>query len=149
LDGVPKDLIRNDKFPPKAINDDPVTQFDSSQQTDHDKPYDSGNASDFLNELSNKFALNENSLLINTTDEMRTISDSLEALNNGKSNDWCRVNDTVNEVSMQPDDEKSLRAMTDDDIAICSDKVSSFENGERNRDAANATEIDCSCTNRG
>jgi hypothetical protein len=54
-----------------------------------------------------------------------------------KSNDWCRVNDTVNEVSMKPDDnKKSLRAIIDG-IAICSEKVSSFENEEWNRNAAN------------
>jgi hypothetical protein len=80
-----------------------------------------------LNELSSKFKSNEKYLLINTSNDTRTIFDSLEAFDNGKSNNWCRVNDSVNEVSTKPDN----------DLAICSDKVCSFKKEEWDGDATN------------
>jgi hypothetical protein len=48
------DLITNNKFQPNSINDDPVANFESSQRTDHGRSDDSGNANDFLNEISSK-----------------------------------------------------------------------------------------------
>jgi hypothetical protein len=91
-----------------------------------------------LNELSRKLESNKKSLLINTNDEIGSPTDSLEASDNGQSDDWCRVNDSVSEVSTKPnDDKKSVLTVTDDDIAICSEKESSFENEKWNRDRAN------------
>jgi hypothetical protein len=89
-------LIMNDKYRPNIINDDPVTQFDALSQTDHDKSDDSGNANDFLNELSRKFESNEKSLLININNDIGTTSDSLQASDNGKSVAQCRANNSVN-----------------------------------------------------
>jgi hypothetical protein len=81
-----------------------------------------------LNGLSVKFESHEKSLLINTNDDIRTTSDSLQAPDNGKSDDWRRVNDSMNHVSTKlEDDKKSLRTMAPDLIAICSDKEPSFE----------------------
>jgi hypothetical protein len=59
-----------------------------------------------LNELSAKFECNETSSLIGTNDDIGIISDSLQASTNGKSADWCHVNETVNEVSAKPDENK-------------------------------------------
>jgi len=55
----PTSLTINDKDRPKINDDSPVTKFDSSEQTDHERPDDSGNAKDLLNDLSCKFESNE------------------------------------------------------------------------------------------
>jgi hypothetical protein len=41
-------LIFHDKCRPKVINDNPVTQFNPSSQTNHHKPDDSREANDFF-----------------------------------------------------------------------------------------------------
>jgi hypothetical protein len=97
-----------------------------------------------LNELSSKLESNEKSVPIKTNDEIGTTSDSLETFDNGKSEDWCRVNDSVTAVSAKPNDnKKSMPTLTNDEIAFCSDKEFSFENEEWNRNAANCGGTDC------
>jgi hypothetical protein len=91
-----------------------------------------------LNEFSSKFESDEKSLLINTNDDIGTTSDSLQASDNGKSNDLYRATDSMNEVSMKPDDDKkSTRTVTHNETAICLKNESSFENEYLNRDATN------------
>jgi hypothetical protein len=81
-----------------------------------------------LNGLSGKFESHEISLLINTNDDIGTTFDSLQAPENGKSDDWRHANDSMNDVSTKlDDDKKSMRTMAPDEIAICSDKEPSLE----------------------
>jgi hypothetical protein len=88
-----------------------------------------------LNEFPSKFESNEKSLLIHTSDDIGTISDSLEVSNNGKSDDWCDAKNSLNELSTKSnDDKKSMRTVKHAHIAISSEKESSFENEERNHD---------------
>jgi hypothetical protein len=48
---------------------------------------------------------------------------------NGKSDDWFQVNDSVDDVSTKLVDEKeSMPTVTDHDVIIWSDKKFSFEN---------------------
>jgi hypothetical protein len=66
--------------------------------------------------------------LFTSDDNIGTIPDSLEGSGNGKSDDCCLVNDSVNGVSMKPDDNRQLmRAVAHEDIAICSDMEPPFE----------------------
>jgi hypothetical protein len=76
------------------------------------KPGDSGNVNDFLNDLSSKFEFKEKWLLISGNDDFRTTSDSLEQSDNGKLDDWCQVNDCVNDVSPKPDDDHESSSET-------------------------------------
>jgi hypothetical protein len=66
---------------------DHLTKFDASSRTNYDKQDDSGNANDFVNELSKAFQSNGKSLLIDTNDDIGTTSDLLQASDNGKSDD--------------------------------------------------------------
>jgi hypothetical protein len=63
-----------------------------------------------------------------TNDDIGTISDSLQASSNGKSDDGCHVNDSGNEISMKPDDEQSRLTVTSRDVMVCSEEESSFKN---------------------
>jgi hypothetical protein len=83
-----KDLIIHEKYPPKVINENPGTKFDSSWQTDHETPDDSGNGTDFLKELFRKFESHVIAWLMNTNDNIGTTTDSLTAFDNGKSDGW-------------------------------------------------------------
>jgi hypothetical protein len=49
---------------------------------------------------------------------------------NGKSDNWYRLNESRNEVSTEPDDDNKLVLTMTDDITICSDEKSSLENKE-------------------
>jgi hypothetical protein len=101
-----------------------------------------------LNELSSQFESNEITQIIKVSDDIGTISDSLEASANGKSDGWWRVNDSVNGVSTKLNDkEKSMQIVTHNDRAICSDQESSFENDYGTATQPNAAEIDCNGDN--
>jgi hypothetical protein len=100
-----------------------VTKFEASSQINHDRPDDSGTATNFSNELSCIFQSNGKSRLIKTRKDIRTPWDSLYVSDNGRSVDSFCVNDSVNEVSTKPnDDKKPMLTVTHDDIAISSDK---------------------------
>jgi hypothetical protein len=47
----PIDFLIKDTYRLNVINGDPVTKSAASSQADHNKPYDTGNANDFVNEL--------------------------------------------------------------------------------------------------
>jgi hypothetical protein len=81
-------LIINDKCQPNIIKDDLGTKFDSSSQTHHDNPDDSGDANDFLNKLSSEFESHETALLSNVNDDIGITSDSLLAFDKNKSDGW-------------------------------------------------------------
>jgi hypothetical protein len=75
--------------------------------------------------------------LINANDDIKMTYDSLEASDNGKPGDSCNGNNLAKEVSAKPaDNTKSLLTVTNDDIAICPDKESSFENEKWSGNAA-------------
>jgi hypothetical protein len=50
----------NDNYRLKVIPGDPVTKFDASEQIDHHKLDNSGNANDLLNEISSKLESEDN-----------------------------------------------------------------------------------------
>jgi hypothetical protein len=119
-----------------------VSNCSPSSQTDHDKPDDSGNPNDFLNEFSSNFESNKKSLTVNTNEDIGPASNLLERPDNGKSDDQCHRNETVNEVSKKPDnDQKPMASAKQDDIAICSDKEFSLDNVEWNCDGGNCGRI--------
>jgi hypothetical protein len=125
----PRYLIIYTKDWPKIINDDSVSEFSSSSQTDHGKSDNSGDENDFLNELSRQFESNEKLVLTNTSDEIETRLDLLEGSDNGKSADWYHVTNSLNGVSMKPSkDKNSMLTLTHDGITMGSNIESSFKN---------------------
>jgi hypothetical protein len=84
-----KDFNIHEKYEPNVIKDDPMAKFNRSQQTDHKRPADSGNANTFLKGLSNQFESNQKASLTNISDDIGTTADSLQASDNGKSDDRC------------------------------------------------------------
>lgn len=83
-----------------------------------------------------------------TYEDIGIISDSLEAFDNGRSDDWCEANESVNEVSTKPDDDKkSMPTVTYNDIAICPDKGSSLKTNNGMITFIIAAEIDFNVAN--
>jgi hypothetical protein len=65
-----------------------------------------------LNKIVSNFESNEEQLLINTSNHTGSTSDLVYGFDNGKSDDWRQRNDSANEVSGQPnDDKKSMRTV--------------------------------------
>jgi hypothetical protein len=64
---------------------DPLTKSDALSQMNNDKSHDSGSGSDFLNDVSNSREYRQKSLPIALNDEIGTVSNSLKASDNGKS----------------------------------------------------------------
>jgi hypothetical protein len=76
---------------------------------------------------------------MNTCDDVATAFDSQQADENSKSEDSDHANDSPKKASPRADgNQKSMLIMMHNEIAICPDKESLFENEQWNRDAANS-----------